>query len=246
MEKCDLQVGLVASRRPDLIEKTLASFSKNLFCNFNVNAFFANVDPIFGDQIEHSETVSCIRQYFPNALIREPHTPSFGGAVKWVWSQFRPGLALHLEDDWELIQRITPEDVLPKFQPGYSAVSLCGNHPKWYKRRPYLWVGRRRPGLLSFSTMKIPAMGTSPKFIDGELATRLSQIMDPNLDPEKQMLPWINPEFSKIIADNKCGFLDKAGTHQYGVMIELGRAWRDAREIKKKVVNGQSTWTAGM
>lgn len=243
MKKPDLQVGLVAVRRSDLLDKTLASFANNLFCNFNVTEFFANIDPMFGGQKEHDSTVACIRRYFPKAVIREPETPSFGAAVKWVWSQFSPGLALHLEDDWELIERITPSDVLPKLLPGYGAVSLCGNHPKWHKRRPYLWVGKRKRGLFSYSTEKIPAMGTSPKFIDGALAKCLANMMDPSLDPEKQMLPWINPEFSKIIANNKCGFLDKAGTRQYGVMVELGRAWRDARDIKKNVINGQSVWT---
>lgn len=85
-------------------------------------------------------------------------------------------------------------------------------------------------------------MGTSPKFIQGALAHRLAQMMDPDLDPEKQMLPWINPAFSDIIAANKCGFLDKSGTRQYGVMEELGRAWREARHIEKTVIDGKSIW----
>lgn len=57
-------------------------------------------------------------------------------------------------------------------------------------------------------------MGTSPTFIQGALAHRLAQMMNPDLDPEKQMLPWINPAFSDIIAAKKCGFLDKSGTRQ--------------------------------
>jgi hypothetical protein len=242
VNKPDLQVGMVAVRRADLLGKTLESFSKNLFCHFNVTSCYVNIDPMFGDQHAHDAAVACVQQFFPKAVIRAPETPSFGAAVKWVWSQFSPGLALHLEDDWQLTQPILPQDVLPKLQPGYGAVSLCGNHPKWYKRRPYLWVGQRRRGLFPFGTRKIPAMGTSPKFIQGALAHRLAQMMDPDLDPEKQMLPWINPAFSDIIAANKCGFLDKSGTRQYGVMEELGRAWREARHIEKTVVDGKSIW----
>lgn len=234
---------MVAVRRPDLLSKTLESFADNLFCHFNVTAFFINIDPMFGDLQAHDKTVACALKFFPNAVIHEPDTPSFGAAVKWVWSQFSTGLALHLEDDWELTQPIFPHDVLPKLQPGYGAVSLCGNHPKWYKRRDYLWVGQRRQGFFPFGTKKIPAMGTSPKFIRGELANRLARMMDPDLDPEKQMLPWINRDFSTIITENKCAFLDKSGTRQYGVMTELGRAWREAHDIKKSVVDGKSIWT---
>lgn len=36
------------------------------------------------------------------------------------------------------------------------------------------------------------AMGTAPKFIDGQLAQEISELMDPELDPEKQMAERFN------------------------------------------------------
>ena len=69
--------------------------------------------------------------------------------------------------------------------------------------------------------------------------------MNPELDPEKQMLPGFGSAFSEIIKENKCGFLDKSGIKQYGVLNELGRVWRDQRNIKKILKNGRSEWETG-
>jgi len=239
----DLQVCLIATRRPEILEITLNSFNRNLFSNFNVINFFANLDPAFGNTGQHKLTKDCIRDYFPNAVINEPAKASFGHAVKWAWGKFENGLALHLEDDWRLNEKVTPGDVFEKLKSGYSAVTLCGNHKKWYKRRSYLWVGCRRTSFPYLGIKKVPALGTQPKFIRGEFARELSNLMDPNLDPEKQMLPHINPTFSKLFKDNKCGFLDASGDKDFGVLTDLGREWREERGIKKIVKNGKSVWS---
>ena len=237
-----LQVGIIATRRPDLIEIMLGSFSTKLFTNFQVTAAYLNIDPAFGSKKDETQVVDCVRSYLPMVEIRTPSTASFGAAVKWTWSQFKPGLALHLEDDWELNEAIYPKDVISKMKEGYSAVSLCGNHPKWLKRKKYLWVGVKRTKFPYFGYEKIPALGTQPKFIDGAFANKISSLMNPDLDPEKQMLPSFGLKFSEVIKYNKCGFLDKSGIRQYGVLNELGREWRAQRKIKKILKNGSSEW----
>ena len=241
----ELQVCLIATRRPEILEITLESFNRNLFCNFSVKNFFANLDPAFGDLAQHKLTKECIRDYFPNAIINEPKEASFGHAVKWAWGQFNSGLALHLEDDWKLEESVVPQDVYSKLKPGYSAVTLCGNHKKWYKRRSYLWVGCRRTSFPYLGVTKVAALGTQPKFICGSFAYALSKLIDPALDPEKQMLPHINPAFSALIQNNKCGFLDAAGSKTYGVLTDLGRVWREQRGIVKVIEHGKSIWIEG-
>ena len=112
----NLQIGLVSTRRPDLLERTLRSFDKNLFRNFKISGCYANIDPAFGGDKEHQLAKDCIRDYLPKVTIREPTRAQFGDAVKWVWGQFTPDLALHLEDDWELLQSINAHDVYEKYQ----------------------------------------------------------------------------------------------------------------------------------
>jgi len=241
-QKPSLQVGIIATRRPDLIEVMLHSFSTKLFSNFQLISAYANIDPAFGSQEDEKQVVDCIRSYLPMVEIRTPDTPSFGAAVKWTWSQFKPGLALHLEDDWELNEAIFPDDVTSKMTKGYSAVSLCGNHPKWHKRKEYLWVSAKRNKFPYVGYEKIPALGTQPKFIEGAFANKISSLMNPELDPEKQMLPSFGSVFTEIIKENKCAFLDKSGVKQYGVLNELGRDWREKRKITKIIKNGRSEW----
>jgi hypothetical protein len=240
--KLKLQVGLISTRRPDLIRRTLTSFNEKLFTNFQIEKVFVNVDPAFGGKPEHQKSIEVIREILPDAVIREPKIASFGAAVKWVWSKFDDGLALHLEDDWELKVPIYPEDVETQLNSGFSAITLCGNSRIWYKQRKYLWLPRKRKKFPFIGSEKVPALGTQPKFIKGDFARKISDLLDPNLDPEKQMLPEMNPSFSEIIKFNRCGFLKKSGNKQYGVMNELGREWRDARKIKKVLENGKSSW----
>lgn len=240
--KPNLQIGIIATRRPELLKTMLDSFQNKLFSNFHITSVHVNIDPAFGTKKDEKYAIDNILSHFSFAKIRTPDRPSFGAAVKWSWLQFNPGLALHLEDDWQLDQKIFPEDVFPKLTNGYSAVSLCGNHAKWYKRKKYLWLHSKRTRFPWLGYEKIPALGTQPKFIEGAFANEISKLIDPELDPEKQMHPNFGDKFSTLIKYNKCGFLDKSGNKQYGVLTELGRDWRAQRNIRKVVVNGRSEW----
>jgi len=238
----NLQVGIIATRRPELLERTLRSFNENLFRHFNISASYANLDPAFGDAKCHKKAIDCIRYFLPNCKIREPEKPSFGGAVKWLWGEFQPGLALHLEDDWELMCNLYPDDVYSQLRKGFSAVSLCGNNRNWLHRRNYLYINEPRQKFPFIGKTKKPVLGTQPKFIEGGFANQISTLIDPEKDPEKQMLPNAGQKFSELLKSNRCGFLKKSGSRQYGVLRELGRDWRNRNNINKILRDGVSIW----
>lgn len=238
----DLDVTLVSGRRPDLLRRTLASFQDRIFANFSVANFYANIDPIFGDADDHAACRDAIRSLFPDAVITEPAEPSFGRAVKTLWAATRSKVVLHLEDDWVMNEQLRPEDVFPLLSGNVSALMLVAKldgqgRAKLFNEKTrkvkFLGVTVRRKSVSTF--------GTSPRFLSGDFARGCAALMDPDLDPEKQMRKRFNPPLRAYTQGFRCRILQPKG--QTELITDIGRAWRDTRNIEKSVAGGVSTWT---
>lgn len=239
-----LKIGIVAARRPALLQRTLASFQENVFSNFDVTQVYANVDPVFGDTADEEETVTIIKRFWPNAVVRVPETPSFGGAVKWLWSQLGGSLAFHLEDDWIVKEPIHPTDVTRLLSDTVSAVApVCASH-SWDGKRTLVTLKERKYIFGPFYRRIWPyAMGTTPKFLKGDFAVQASDLMIADLDPEKQMNRRFNPALFDLIQSNRCAYLPSKDNGE--LIFDIGRDWRLERKIVKTVQDGKSNWHQG-
>ncbi len=147
-----IDVSIVAGRRPDLLERTLASFEENLFRNFEIARVIANIDPIFGDEADHLKCIDLIRAMDSDALVSEPEEPGFGAAVKRTWSSTQASVILHLEDDWLLNYPITPKDIAIFDSEPRVMQAAFNHHYKFWdtrERGPYR-VARRRIKVLGY------------------------------------------------------------------------------------------------
>jgi len=236
-----LDIALVAGRRPDLLAETLASFEK-LFRHFEIGAVFANIDPVFGDEADHAATRARLLARFPDAEITEPSAPGFGAAVRRVWSATRAGLVFHLEDDWLLNEPLGPDDILPLMTGDTRSVAPVAVELGWNGRDDFN-VRRRKRRILGIPAgrLEFNVFGTSPRFLDGDFARRCAGLMDPSLDPEKQMRPPGNPALIAFQQGFRCRLLP--GRTRTDLITDIGRAWREARGIEKIVADGVSTWT---
>lgn len=110
-EKIDLVI--VATVRPDILEITLNSFNDKLLDNFDMRAII-NVDPVGTRGVggQQDDIVNLCKKYFANIVFRCPKEPSFSQAVRWCWSQVETDLFIHLEDDWCLKKSINSENLL--------------------------------------------------------------------------------------------------------------------------------------
>jgi hypothetical protein len=239
-----LDVTLVAGRRPDLLRRTLASFASGLFAHFTVAGVYANLDPIFGDDTDHARCLQAIRDAFPDAVVFEPPSASFGAAVQRVWAATRSDLVFHLEDDWELNEPVAPDDVLPLMTGATKAVVLVAKELGWNGRDLYNHRMRRVRFLgISVRRRRFEVFGTSPRFLDGRFARECARRIDPLMDPEKQMRPPGNPALIDYLQSYRCRFLPPK--REVELITDIGRAWRDARGIEKTVTKGVSAWTRG-
>lgn len=247
MPRSAIDVTLVAGRRPDLLSRTLESFKSNLLDNFEISNVYANIDPIFGGESEHRRCRELIIGFFPNAWISEPDSPSFGKAVKTLWTQLDGGdnLVLHLEDDWILREPILPCQVFPLFFNEAVAVSLFSRHhtlpvhENFYTAR----IKVKKFGIRMFSET-INILGTSPGFVFNKFANVYGTLIDPDQDPEKQVLRKdVNPELYRLMRVHRTRLL--FGTRGKELIEDIGREWREARNIVKVSTKTASSWKLG-
>ncbi len=236
----EIDLKIVATRRPDLLGRTLDSLIGTHLKEFTIRSAAMNLDPAFGDEADADACRTTLRQHFPDAVIHEPATASFGGAVKRLWAEAGARPIFHLEDDWVALAPFPLAYVEKAFADGYGAVTPLSEHHNW-DRGSLDAIRLKRRRIMGFRFGKIRTgthdFGTSPRFIQGPLAKRMAEMMDPDLDPEKQM------EFrplSEVVESFRSVYLTRA--RRQPIIEDIGREWRDARGIVKKTVNAKSIW----
>jgi len=237
-----IEITMIAGRRPDLLERTLASFSEGLLRNFQVKRVIVNIDPVFGDESAMHRCKEIIASRFDEVLVNTPEVASFGAAVKWAWSQTEADRVLHLEDDWIVRHPITPEMIDACFQLSPKVTNVVFSCPT-LGGKGKTYMAREIVKTLPDGTVKkknFPVFGTSPRMMDGAFARGCAALMDPDFDPEKQMLPPFNPALRKFMKPYRCVILWGPGGER--VIDDIGREWRKARGINKIVKDGKSVW----
>lgn len=242
---CEIDVCLVAGRRPDLLARTLETFNKGLFQSFEIREFIANIDPIFGNEADRDRCSEIILDLFPKAKISKPDERGFTAAVRRNWSQVKAPVTLHLEDDWILHRKIEPSDIAP-FRHDDKLAQICFNHAdkRWpiTQKGPYAYARKRLTFLglnTPFKSGRIPIFTTSPSFLRGTFARHCAAIMDDRFDPEKQFYRSVNPALERYVADFRSMVIGDAPDYP---VKDIGRDWRNARGISKQYANWQSVW----
>lgn len=237
-----IDLTLVCGARPQLLLRTLESFSDKVFQNFAVGQVIVNIDQVFGGAEQAEECCSIILKRFPNAQIFRPQTASFGAAVKRLWMATDTRHVLHLEDDWEILHEVGPEDLAPLSAPDVGMLQLAIETREKYGDE-FLYITKRKR-ILGFEiySRRVNAYGTSPRFIKSGLCKRYGELLKPNFDPEKQVYKNKNKKLSTAHEAWKCRIL--YGPNGGKLINDLGRDWRTVRKIKKVDYRGKSKWVS--
>lgn len=219
-----IDLTMTATRRPDLIAITLASFQENLFERLPVRTFFLNIDPIWGSEEDGDRVEEIAKSYF-TTVVRRPAEASYGGAVKWLWQQPETEWFLHLEDDWILSHKISLKRLRQQMgMPGVVQIAIAN----WTR------LQRRR---------KRPVIGVGPLFASSKFARHAGVLMNPDLDPDKQFRNGTNPALSMAARELRSVYF--GGPFTKSTAIDIGRDWRDKRGIEKQIIDGAAVWTRG-
>lgn len=239
---------MVASRRPDLLERTLESFWEKMLVAFDIGSAIMNLDPIFGSKHDENRCVSIFRSFFPGSEITIPATPGLPKAIKTLWSHAPDGLVLHLEDDWQLLWDVDRHAVCDGLTRSHGeareVVSLFLSSETTARRRQiYRYQRNSLRGRFSrpFSVKpRSVSFGTSPQISKGDFLRASASLIDTSFDAEKQMRRAANAELfhmqQKYASKNLWG-------HQGQFLIEdLGRSWRETKKIRKIRKGLHTTW----
>jgi hypothetical protein len=223
----EIDVTLVAARRPDLLELTLRSFRQNLLRHLHVRRLYVNLDPIWGDADDAAAVKGICGRHFDDVIYNEPAEPNFCAAVKWLWSQSECDWFLHLEDDWCLVWRINVMRLAAEAADSRVGQISFFNHRKAWRRG--VWSRK---------------FTTSPSLIRSKLARAVAAHMDMSFDPEKQLYDGRNPDVVAALA----GYRHRFHGHRFAPLCiaDTGREWRAERSIEKSRIDGVSMWTPGV
>ncbi|RDL50600.1 hypothetical protein BLJAPNOD_01721 [Ensifer sp. M14] len=244
MPRIDLCI--VATRRPELLAQTLASFREKVLNQLDMGSAYLNLDPVFGSPEDHAACIQIVRDHFPDAVIFEPEQPGFCAAVARVWSASTSEYVFHLEDDWISLREMGQELLEPFANPSIMQVSFHTADQNWdiarkghfHQRNEYArLLGIKIPLFRTF-----PKFTTSPSILRGNFARHCAGLMDLTRDPEKQFYSGVNPAMEAYVAGYRNYIFSPEAKP---VIRDMGREWREQRNIRKVITNSTSTWENG-
>ena len=235
-----IDVTIVGGSRPELLRRTLQSFNDKMFVNFEIGSVFVNLDLFGGNEEDRQNCIEILNRFFTNPEITCPTSNSFGLAVKNLWSKPKTPIFFHLEDDWESNIVITPKMVKCLQRNSVTQLALrYGKNHRYFKER-FHWQKHTIFGFSVIPNLSRPVFTTSPSFIKSSFANACSELMNPLLDPEKQLSNGMVPSLSIFTSKFKCKFLLEK-YHKTNI-VDIGREWRIERGLVKVEKDGQSLW----
>lgn len=207
MNPCQrIDVVITATLRPEVLDLTLHSFSRNLLRQPDKVRVILNVDPIGDMTRSQDEVVRTCKRYFPIVIARTPPEPSFSKAVKWCWEQVQTDMFLHLEDDWLLKRPIDLDQIVAAFEQDRNIASVRLNRDSNPARDP-VWS---------------PYFSLNPSFIRKEFVTEALPFFLTTCDPEKQFCE-LDGEKKRMLGHWK--YLCYGVPNEPPLVIDIGRSW---------------------
>lgn len=235
-----IDITLISGSRPELLELTLSSFAYHVFPFFTIGNVFANVD-LFGGGRERNTCKKMIWKLFPEAIIFSPQKSSFGMAIKNLWKLPESKHFLHLEDDWVCHRNISPEDVFSRLT-NVEQLILAQKGPwqTFFTSRSYVPLPFRILGPIGIPNLTKPQFSTSPSFIESGFSKAVSELLMPDLHPEKQLYgPWNRP-LVELTKRSRAKFLCR--WYQSPYITDIGRAWHLAKKVRPRLLDGKISY----
>ena len=214
-----IDICIISVVRPSVLDITLKSFTEKMLTNKNDYRIIINVDPI-GENIPRKHVLKVVNNYFDNVVFNYPSVPGFTKAVKWCWEQTNSKYVFHLEDDWKLLSDINIQNMIEILNKYDDLASL-----RLDKHR----TGKSKHSC-KYGFIYHPKISLNPTLFRGDFLRNVAELMDVNLNPEKQLRPSKSPRGQYISKFNN-GIYVKDGNK---VVLDIGRTWMNQSDYTKK------------
>lgn len=214
MNKKKLDVVLIATIRPEILDITLHTFYHNLLKNFNCR-LIVNVDPIGDSDHTQEDIINVCKKYFHFIVFNKPKKASFTKAVFWCWERVQTDIFLHLEDDWCLKSLVNKKLSISPFHKK-NIVQVRFNikkNKKLFKKDRYI---------------SSQVFSLNPSFFRSTYIKEKIKKFDFNLDPEKQIsINIASRSFKKPL------FVFYGNEDQNSMIIDIGKIFREMNAFDK-------------
>lgn len=232
-----IDITMTATRRSDLIEKTLSSFREKLTgLNYNNVRLIINIDPVGYDKDDIDYIFILLHDFFFDAEINAPETPSFPKAFKACWTKTKADYVLNLEDDWQLLQPIDLQQMINIMEFDKSLASLRlpwkaqdeESMKNWKYFFPWNGFYYKCPDEL---TRTVGFCG-HPSLLRGEFVRNCAPLLSPDQNPEKQFHNRVNTPLMQEIDKWDFGVLRTPDMKP--AIADIGRKWMIENGFIKK------------
>lgn len=221
-----LDITMTATRRPEILFRTLHSFYENCFRPVAKDCrVIINIDPV-GHSMPSHEMINIISSFFPRYIIGMPLEASFPKAFIWCWKNSTAHWVFNLEDDWELLQKVDLQQMIQTMMifPQLALLRLPYNRSEEKTQKNwshfYPWNGH----FYSLPEGKKLELGFCghPSLIRGSFVQRAWPWLDPTCNPEKQFHHG-HPHLMEHVLNHEYGNWGRPGDGPY--VRDIGRDW---------------------
>lgn len=204
--KLTIGITTTAVCRPEILEKTYASFFKNTK-NIDLSncKLYINIDnmPLFKDA---QEVIAVAKKYFKKVKYNISDEPHFTKAVHWCWDNASEDIILHLEDDWILTESINFNEI----------------------KETMLTRNIVQVALRAYKNKYKGMMVLSPSFIKKKIYKKIVRKMDFRKNPELQLRDYQRYPFLL----NPTGFV----VYSKGIVLkDIGKQWIEKTNYTKPI-----------
>lgn len=236
-----MDITMTATLRPEILERTLSSFKKYVFGEFEDHRLIINIDPIGGSG-ELKDMIKIVDDNFVHYEIICPKAPNFAKAFRTVWAYANNRYIFHLEDDWEALRPIdldtivdimemTPDLALLRF-PLWDCGETC---KQWNRYFPWNGVYYKCPENMKFGL----GFSGNPSILRKQFVKEIFPLLHTKSCPEKQ-IKGNTPEMKTLLGKWEYGVFGSPGDTR--AVKDIGRTWREEHDFKKNGSYGFTTW----
>jgi len=257
-----LEVIMISTIRPNLIEKTISSWVKNASLNELNLKLTLHIDNIgLNQDYNHVDNIKAIKKYFTGEF--EYHynevNPSHSKAFKWGFNKLEKDYLLWLDDDWTLDQKIDLEEICNNHEKIRELAHLRFAHKKTTrilkscqkgKNKNYMGQNcetyllpihnsnklehvRYEDFFIPVGSNKFNHFAIHPGIYKKKFIDDVKKLLNVEKDPELEFKMRANSkEIEKII--NEKWVCGIYGNLENNVINDIGREWMNEKGFKKK------------
>jgi len=242
-----LDITMMATLRPEIVDQTLTSFVQNLFHTTEDKRLIINIDPV-GDAISQKDVLAVAHKHFEDRVkVRCPKKACFPTALKWCWSQVEAPYFFNLEDDWQLLPQLDLAEMyailddcpwlailrLPKGPAFHAYCKQSASHKQPY----YVWNGRYFA--CPATQIQRSSYYGSPSLIRSAWLPEVLPLLHTRFSTEKQLLQQHKKRHPAMWLW-EYGVYTKPSTPR--TIVDIGTPWRHKRGIRKNSYDRFTTW----